>query len=95
MSTTATSGENRGAADHTHLHDLGETRAERARRERAEDLQVAEDSARVMEPFTDEGIYYAVASGELAAKAIALQREGGNAGDVAIAYSAAHSVQAR
>jgi flavin-dependent dehydrogenase len=49
------------------------------------------DSARVVEPFTGEGIYYAIASGELAAKAIALQRDGGNAGDVAIAYSAAHS----
>jgi flavin-dependent dehydrogenase len=48
------------------------------------------DSARVVEPFTGEGIYYALASGELAAKAIALQREGGNAGDVAVAYSAAH-----
>ena len=49
------------------------------------------DSARVVEPFTGEGIYYALASGELAAKAIALQREGGNAADVAIAYSAAHA----
>ena len=49
------------------------------------------DSARVVEPFTGEGIYYALASGELAARAIALEREGGNAGDVAVAYSAAHS----
>jgi len=49
------------------------------------------DAARVVEPFTGEGIYYALASGELAAKAIALQGEGGNAGDVAIAYSAAHA----
>ena len=49
------------------------------------------DSARVVEPFTGEGIYYALASGELAAKAIALQREGGEAGDVAVAYSAAHT----
>ena len=48
------------------------------------------DSARVVEPFTGEGIYYALASGELAAKAIALQREGGDAGDVSVAYSAAH-----
>jgi geranylgeranyl reductase family protein len=48
------------------------------------------DSARVVEPFTGEGIYYALASGELAAKAIALQHEGGDAGDVAVAYSAAH-----
>ncbi|MFN2623060.1 MAG: NAD(P)/FAD-dependent oxidoreductase [Chthoniobacterales bacterium] len=49
------------------------------------------DAARVVEPFTGEGIYYALASGELAAKAIALQGDGGNAGDVAIAYSAAHA----
>jgi flavin-dependent dehydrogenase len=49
------------------------------------------DAARVVEPFTGEGIYYALASGELAAKAIILQREGGNAEDVAIAYSAAHT----
>ena len=49
------------------------------------------DAARVVEPFTGEGIYYALASGELAAKAIALQRESGNAADVAVAYSAAHA----
>jgi menaquinone-9 beta-reductase len=49
------------------------------------------DSARVVEPFTGEGIYYALASGELAAKAIALQCGGGNGADVAIAYSAAHA----
>jgi geranylgeranyl reductase family protein len=49
------------------------------------------DAARVVEPFTGEGIYYALGSGELAAKAIALHRGGGNAGDVAIAYSAAHA----
>jgi flavin-dependent dehydrogenase len=46
------------------------------------------DSARVVEPFTGEGIYYALASGELAAKAIALR---GDAPDVAVAYSAAHA----
>lgn len=46
------------------------------------------DSARVVEPFTGEGIYYALASGELAAKAIALR---GEPADVAVAYSAAHS----
>jgi geranylgeranyl reductase family protein len=48
------------------------------------------DAARVVEPFTGEGIYYALASGELAAKAIALQKEGGDAADIAVAYSAAH-----
>jgi menaquinone-9 beta-reductase len=49
------------------------------------------DAARVVEPFTGEGIYYALASGELAAKAIILQRNGGNTEDVAVAYSAAHA----
>src|SRR2546421_3841996 len=49
------------------------------------------DAARVVEPFTGEGIYYALASGELAAKAIILQRDGGRAEDVAAAYSSAHS----
>jgi flavin-dependent dehydrogenase len=49
------------------------------------------DAARVVEPFTGEGIYYALASGELAAKAIILQQEGGRAEDVAIAYAAAHA----
>ncbi|HEX4630258.1 MAG TPA: NAD(P)/FAD-dependent oxidoreductase [Chthoniobacterales bacterium] len=49
------------------------------------------DAARVVEPFTGEGIYYALASGELAAKAIALHGNGGNAVDVAIAYAAAHA----
>ena len=48
------------------------------------------DAARVVEPFTGEGIYYALASGELAAKAIALQRNHGNEKDVSVAYSAAH-----
>jgi geranylgeranyl reductase family protein len=48
------------------------------------------DAARVVEPFTGEGIYYALASGELAAKAIGLHRHGGNPADVAAAYSAAH-----
>jgi flavin-dependent dehydrogenase len=45
----------------------------------------------VVEPFTGEGIYYALASGELAAKAIALHGDGGNAPDVAVAYAAAHA----
>ena len=34
------------------------------------------DAARVVEPFTGEGIYYALASGELAAKAIISQHNG-------------------
>ncbi len=49
------------------------------------------DAARVVEPFTGEGIYYALASGELAAKAIALQHGGGSTGDIAAAYSSAHA----
>jgi flavin-dependent dehydrogenase len=34
----------------------------------ADNLLLAGDAARVIEPFTGEGIYYAIASGELAAK---------------------------
>jgi len=49
------------------------------------------DAARVVEPFTGEGIYYALASGELAAKAICFQREGQQAEDVSAAYAAAHA----
>ena len=49
------------------------------------------DSARVVEPFTGEGIYYALASAELAAKAIALRHDGGETADVEIAYRAAHA----
>lgn len=49
------------------------------------------DAARVVEPFTGEGIYYGLASGELAAKAIILQRESGSAEAVAVAYSSAHA----
>lgn len=36
----------------------------------AENLLLAGDVARVIEPFTGEGIYYAIASGELAAKCL-------------------------
>jgi flavin-dependent dehydrogenase len=48
------------------------------------------DAARVVEPFTGEGIYYALASAELAAKAILLQCDGQGANEVSAAYSAAH-----
>ncbi|HVF71446.1 MAG TPA: NAD(P)/FAD-dependent oxidoreductase [Chthoniobacterales bacterium] len=54
-------------------------------------LFLAGDAASVVEPFTGEGIYYALASGELAAKAIRLLCDGGRAGDVAVAYSSAHA----
>jgi menaquinone-9 beta-reductase len=48
------------------------------------------DAARVVEPFTGEGIYYALASAELAAKAIRFQCDGQGADEVGAAYSAAH-----
>ena len=48
------------------------------------------DAARVVEPFTGEGIYYALASAELAAKAIGFQCDGQGVDEVAAAYSAAH-----
>jgi flavin-dependent dehydrogenase len=49
------------------------------------------DAARVVEPFTGEGIYYALASGKLAADAIISQHNGRNEADVAADYSAAHA----
>jgi menaquinone-9 beta-reductase len=49
------------------------------------------DAARVVEPFTGEGIYYALASGELAADAIISQHNGRDKAEVAAAYSAAHA----
>ena len=48
------------------------------------------DAARVVEPFTGEGIYYALASAELAAKAILFQCNGQGGDEVSAAYSAAH-----
>lgn len=56
-----------------------------------EALFLVGDAARVVEPFTGEGIYYALASGELAAKAIMLERGRGTGEEVAVAYSAAHA----
>ena len=49
------------------------------------------DAARVVEPFTGEGIYYALASGELAATAIIAQHNGRDEAESAAAYSAAHA----
>jgi len=49
------------------------------------------DAARVVEPFTGEGIYYALASGELAADAIISQHNGRDEVGVAAAYTAAHA----
>jgi flavin-dependent dehydrogenase len=49
------------------------------------------DAARVVEPFTGEGIYYALASGELAANAIASQINGQDEADIASEYVNAHA----
>jgi geranylgeranyl reductase family protein len=49
------------------------------------------DAARVVEPFTGEGIYYALASGELAADAIISQHNGRDEAEVAAVYSADHA----
>ncbi|MFN2475926.1 MAG: NAD(P)/FAD-dependent oxidoreductase [Chthoniobacterales bacterium] len=48
------------------------------------------DAARVVEPFTGEGIYYALRSGELAAESIARQLQTGDAELGARLYTAAH-----
>ena len=49
------------------------------------------DAARVVEPFTGEGIYYALASGEIAAGAIISQHNGRDRAEVAAGYSKAHT----
>ncbi|MDQ3120648.1 MAG: NAD(P)/FAD-dependent oxidoreductase [Verrucomicrobiota bacterium] len=49
------------------------------------------DAARVVEPFTGEGIYYALRSGELAAEFIAWLIESGDAGAAARSYARAHA----
>jgi len=49
------------------------------------------DAARVVEPFTGEGIYYALASGELAANAIISGRNGHDQAAVSAGYSAAQA----
>jgi len=54
-------------------------------------LYLVGDAARVVEPFTGEGIYYALASGELAADAIVSQHNGRNEAAAAVDYSAAHA----
>lgn len=53
-------------------------------------LLLVGDTARVVEPFTGEGIYYALASGELAAAAIISRKHGRDAAEVAATYLAAH-----
>jgi menaquinone-9 beta-reductase len=49
------------------------------------------DAARVVEPFTGEGIYYALASGELAAKASVRIVRGENQASVLREFTAAHT----
>ena len=53
------------------------------------------DAARVVEPFTGEGIYYALRSGELAAQAIVKIARGNYEGDPANDYVQAHAAMYR
>ena len=53
------------------------------------------DAARVVEPFTGEGIYYALRSGELAAQAIAKIIRGSYDADPASDYAKAHAAMYR
>ena len=55
-----------------------------------EKLFLVGDAARVVEPFTGEGITYALRSGELAAEAITKLISSGDAGSAARSYTAAH-----
>lgn len=57
---------------------------------------LAGDAARVVEPFTGEGIYYALRTGELAAESIvAAVRGGGDAAQAAARYRSAHATTYR
>jgi flavin-dependent dehydrogenase len=49
------------------------------------------DAARVVEPFTGEGIYYALRSGELAANAVTKIGRGGKAESALREFSRAHA----
>ena len=53
------------------------------------------DAARVVEPFTGEGIYYALRSGELAAQALVKIIHGNDAGNPASEYAEAHGAMYR
>jgi flavin-dependent dehydrogenase len=48
------------------------------------------DAARIVEPITGEGIYYALASGELAANAIAAIIKGAKEEEIGRSYATAH-----
>jgi flavin-dependent dehydrogenase len=54
-------------------------------------LLLVGDAARVVEPFTGEGIYYALASGELAAHAIIARHNGRDEAEAAANYCAEHA----
>ncbi len=69
---------------HDHAADA---RADSCRR--ADSLFLVGDAARVVEPFTGEGIYYALASGELAAEAIIARHNGRDEAEAAADYCAA------
>ena len=53
------------------------------------------DAARVVEPFTGEGIYYALRSGELAAQVLVKIIHGNDSGDPASEYAEAHAAMYR
>lgn len=54
-------------------------------------LLLVGDAARVVEPFTGEGIYYALASGELAAEAIIARHNGRDEAEAAANYRTEHA----
>ena len=61
----------------------------------ADRVYLVGDAARVVEPFTGEGIYYALRSGELAAEAIVGAVRGMPARDAAREYTRAHTAMYR
>jgi menaquinone-9 beta-reductase len=60
-----------------------------------DNLLMVGDAARVVEPFTGEGIYYALRSGELAAQAIVKTVRGNCAVDPVKEYAQAHAAMYR
>src|SRR6266516_4279539 len=60
-----------------------------------EKLFLVGDAARVVEPFTGEGIYYALRSGELAAQALVKIIHGNDSGDPVTEYVEAHAAMYR
>jgi menaquinone-9 beta-reductase len=60
-----------------------------------EKLFLVGDAARVVEPFTGEGIYYALRSGELAAQELVKIIHGNDSGDPVTEYAEAHAAMYR